>query len=506
MIGESIGGYRIVAKLGEGGMGAVYLAEHRRIARRAAIKVLLPELSSNQEVVERFFTEARATSLIEHPGIVEIVDCDVLPTGSAYIVMELLQGESLGSYLRRGQRLPLERTLSLTRHVADALEAAHQRGIVHRDLKPDNVFLLASGAIKIVDFGIAKLMSGTTTGRDHTRPGTLLGTPVYMSPEQCRGAVEVDHRTDIYSLGCLLFEMLCGRPPFTYAGFGELIQAHLSEAPPALRSLDATLPPALEALVARLLAKSAGDRPQTMRALAAELDALLAAAPAAGPPTEVLAAPPQAARAGGTVAYDAVKGAFPRIESTLRSATAEKAPTPPVTAGATVAKRGRTAWIVALAAVALAAGGVGLWRVQMAPQAAIQTVEPALPPPAPTPAPPDPPAPPPTPVALDVPAPAPVPAPALRPTPVAPRKVKIVIASQPAAADVCLASNRVSLGKTRLEWSTEKSPHAVKLLVRKVGYRGQELAVTLNADARRQVTLEKLGPDDMDDTVNCEPK
>ena len=242
MLGETIGSYRITGKLGEGGMGVVYQGEHQRIARKAAIKVLLAEFLKNQEVVERFFREAMATSRIRHPGIVEILDCNLLPTGSAYIIMELLEGESLGAHLQREGRLSVERALFLARHIADALAAAHDERIVHRDLKPDNIFVLSTRAgtaaqpIKIVDFGIAKLLDPDTRHNRHkTRTGSIVGTPVYMSPEQCRGVGEIDHRTDIYSLGCMLFEMLVGRPPFTQEGFGELIQCHLGVAPPRLR-------------------------------------------------------------------------------------------------------------------------------------------------------------------------------------------------------------------------------------------------------------------------------
>jgi len=246
MIGQDIGSYRIVAKLGEGGMGAVYLGEHQHIARKAAIKVLLPELSANSQIVARFFNEARATSLIRHPGIVDIIDCNVLPSGNAYIVMEYLVGESLGSHLRGGRRLPPSRAIFLSRHIADALAAAHGQRIVHRDLKPDNIFLMngaEAAPIKILDFGIAKLMhTDARDGSYRTRTGSIMGTPVYMSPEQCRGSGEIDHRTDIYSLGCILFEMVAGRPPFTYEGFGELIQAHMSTTPPRLRSLDPSAP------------------------------------------------------------------------------------------------------------------------------------------------------------------------------------------------------------------------------------------------------------------------
>ncbi|HVV51854.1 MAG TPA: protein kinase, partial [Polyangia bacterium] len=288
MIGETLGAYKVVSRLGAGGMGEVYLAQHTRIDRRAAIKVLLPELSSNQEVVDRFFSEARATSTIHHRGIVEVLDCDVHPSGRAYIVMELLEGESLAGRLARDKTFgrDLDRVLAVTGAIADALGAAHAKGIVHRDLKPDNVFLVNDpGApfgflVKILDFGIAKLMSGEVDGKvsARTRTGSLMGTPAYMSPEQCRGASRVDHRTDIYSLGCIVYEMLAGRLPFVYEGFGEIISAHMSEAPPAFAAVGLEAPPAVEAWTRKLLAKSPAERPATMADVVATLREMQAGA------------------------------------------------------------------------------------------------------------------------------------------------------------------------------------------------------------------------------------
>jgi tRNA A-37 threonylcarbamoyl transferase component Bud32 len=288
MIGETLGAYKVISRLGAGGMGEVYLAQHTRIDRRAAIKVLLPELSSNQEVVDRFFSEARATSSIHHRGIVEVLDCDVHPSGRAYIVMELLEGDSLAGRLARDKTFgrDLNRVLAVTGAIADALGAAHAKGIVHRDLKPDNVFLANDpGApfgfmVKILDFGIAKLMSGDPDGKvsARTRTGSLMGTPAYMSPEQCRGASRVDHRTDIYSLGCIVYEMLAGRLPFVYEGFGEIISAHMTEPPPAFAAIGADAPPVVEQWTRRLLAKSPAERPATMSDVVASLREMQAGA------------------------------------------------------------------------------------------------------------------------------------------------------------------------------------------------------------------------------------
>ena len=272
MIGEVIGNYRVLSKLGQGGMGEVYLAEHRRIPRRVAVKVLLKDLSVNQELVERFFAEARATAMINHPNIIDIVDCD-LHEGRAYIVMSLLEGEVLGARLQRlGPFTDAAELVTVVRQIAEGVGAAHAKGIVHRDLKPDNVFLTVGATgpqVKILDFGIAKL--ATEGSASNTRTGTIIGTPTYMSPEQCRGTGRVDRRADIYSLGCIVYEMVCGQPPFVREGFGELIAAHLGETPPAPSSIIPGLLPESDTFLAALLAKKPDDRIQTMEEVVARL-------------------------------------------------------------------------------------------------------------------------------------------------------------------------------------------------------------------------------------------
>ncbi|HEV7556039.1 MAG TPA: serine/threonine-protein kinase, partial [Kofleriaceae bacterium] len=187
--GTKIGQYRILRELGAGGMGVVSLGEHTLLGRRAAIKTLLPKHSANHEVVERFFTEARATSAISDPGVIQIFDFGYHVDGTAYIVMELLEGESLATRIDRVGKLPLGEALRITRQGASALAAAHARDIVHRDLKPENIFLVKDPEAqdgertKILDFGICKL-----GGIEMTQAGTTVGTPAYMSPEQCQGA------------------------------------------------------------------------------------------------------------------------------------------------------------------------------------------------------------------------------------------------------------------------------------------------------------------------------
>ena len=519
MIGQSIGGYKIVSKLGEGGMGAVYLGEHRRIARRAAIKVLLPDLSDNAEVVARFFTEARATSMIRHPGIVEILDCDVLPDGNAFIVMEYLEGETVGAALAREGRLQPPRALALVRQVAEALAAAHERGIVHRDLKPDNLFLPTAGAgpptvpVKILDFGIAKLTSLEAGGRHKTRTGRFLGTPTYMSPEQCRGARDIDHRTDVYALGCILFEMLCGRPPFVEQGFGQLVYAHLSAPPPSARSLEPAVSPALEQLLARMLAKTPEQRPESLRAVAAEIDRITGAHAAPLGVTEAYRSGPSAAPPPAARRMSPAKG-----RTTLGAAASESLPF--VDAGRSPDDRSpprsssRTAPLVAIAAAAVVVAAVMSWRqfapkpptaAASAPVAGAAAPDPA-PPPTPTrvapPSAPVPAAAEPEPVAAAPAPPPPAPAPAAK-TATRAGTVTIAISSDPPGAEVCLAEGRARLGKTQLDWKTEKSSRVTRLLVRKEGYRGEEIAIAPERDGKRRVVLQKLGLDDLEDVQPC---
>ena len=276
MEGRLIGQYRVTGVLGNGGMGVVYAARHTLLDRPAAVKVLLPKLSDDQAIVTRFFNEARAATAIRHPGIVEVYDFGWTPEGAAFIVMEHLQGETLRARRKR-RPMPWGFALAITRQIAGALSAAHATGIVHRDLKPDNIFLVpdpevpGGERIKLLDFGIAKL-AGTLTDQSMTRTGAVMGTPAYMAPEQCRGVV-VDWRADLYSLGCILFELLAGQPPFVGEGGGEVLAAHIHVPPPALGSLTRGLPSGVEDLVQRLLAKAPHDRVQTADAVIQYIDA-----------------------------------------------------------------------------------------------------------------------------------------------------------------------------------------------------------------------------------------
>ncbi|HEY6173075.1 MAG TPA: serine/threonine-protein kinase, partial [Kofleriaceae bacterium] len=283
MIGATAGSYRILRQIGEGGMGAVYLGEHTMLGRPAAIKILLPSLSQNREMVGRFFNEARATTAIRHPGIVEIYDFGFLPDGAAYIAMEMLDGESLASRLQRVGRLPVSAAVDIGRQVAAALHAAHSLGITHRDLKPDNMFLVRDPEIgervKLLDFGIAKLVTNDSGNR--TRTGVVMGTPVYMSPEQCRGTAALDGRADLYSLGCVLYELVAGRPPFVAESAGDIIAHHLYFPPDPVRRHEPSVPDGLEQLIMALLAKDPAMRPGSAVEVSGILDRwrTIAAAP-----------------------------------------------------------------------------------------------------------------------------------------------------------------------------------------------------------------------------------
>jgi serine/threonine-protein kinase len=285
VVGAVIGNYQLVRKLGEGGMGVVYLGQHILLGRRAALKVLLPELSVRPAIVSRFFNEARAVTSISDPGIVQVFDFGYHSDGSAFIVMEYLEGETLEQRLARRGRFAVPDALRLCRQLASSLAAAHAQQIVHRDLKPENIFLVHDSEApsgersKILDFGIAKLIGehGSTT---KTSTGTVIGTPMYMSPEQCRGVPDIDHRSDVYSLGCVLFQLVCGRPPFLGAASGDITSAHIREPAPVPSSLIPELPSSIDALVLRCLAKAPNDRFPTMAELAATAAALLQQQPA----------------------------------------------------------------------------------------------------------------------------------------------------------------------------------------------------------------------------------
>ena len=268
-VGSTVGNYRVLEKIGQGSMGAVYLALHPSIGKRVALKVIRPELTADEETVTRFFNEARAVTLIGHEHIVDVQDFGQTPDGDSFIVMELLEGISLGELLRQEGALPAERAVHIAAQITDGLSAAHVRGIIHRDLKPDNVFLVQRGAdrdyVKIVDFGLAKL-TGPGGLASNTREGTVIGTPYYMAPEAAESARRVDARADVYSLGCILFEMVTGQVPFAGDGLGQILVRHLSEVPLTPSVMRPGTPLWLDRIVLRALQKKADHRYASMTA------------------------------------------------------------------------------------------------------------------------------------------------------------------------------------------------------------------------------------------------
>jgi tRNA A-37 threonylcarbamoyl transferase component Bud32 len=369
MIGEVFGNYRVTAKLGEGGMGAVYLAEHPNIGRKVAVKMIRPAFSDDPETLRRFVREARSTASLRHPALVDIMDYGVHEkTGSAYIVMEYLEGESLDARLEREGRLTPAKAAAIARQIALGMAAAHRAGIIHRDLKPGNVHLIADpdrpgiDVVKVLDFGIVKLANNDTSAGPTTRTDVLLGTPRYMAPEQCRGGGMLDHRADIYSLGCLLYEALAGRPPFAYQWPGELIAAHLGEMPAPLRALMPEIAEGLESIVMRAIAKDPAHRQPTMSHVAQELERFLGIDVSVPP----VAVGPSAPPVGPGAASPAQGGVVPVAQEVAATTTAsvvmrrrQGVPPGPATAEGSAHKRfapsATMRWML-IGATALAAG------------------------------------------------------------------------------------------------------------------------------------------------------
>jgi serine/threonine-protein kinase len=286
LIGAVLAGrYQIVRRIGEGGMGAVYEATHTVIGKRVAVKVLLEKFHAKSDFVARLLQEARLASAIGHEHIVDVTDFGTTDDGRSFVVMEFLDGESLAELTMREAPLPIERCLRIARQVAGALGAAHAKGIFHRDVKPENIYLVQRGDadfVKVVDFGISKAVKPGgdegDAGYRLTHTGLLLGTPLYMSPEQARGQEDLDHRCDIWALGVLLYECLTGEVPFranNYLGIIAQVLNHTPQPPSQLRP-ELGIPDAVEAVVMRAMAKDRDRRYQTMAELERDLDRLLA--------------------------------------------------------------------------------------------------------------------------------------------------------------------------------------------------------------------------------------
>jgi serine/threonine protein kinase len=352
--GAQVGEYVVEKKLGEGGFGAVYRAVHPLIGKVAAVKVLHRAFSQKGDMVQRFIAEARAVNQIRNRNIIDIFAFGQLPDGRHYYVMELLEGAAFDSYLDKVGRMDLRAALPIFRAVGRALDAAHAAGIVHRDLKPENVFLVQhdDGTLfpKLLDFGIAKLLPSnkekTGGGGVKTQTGMQIGTPYYMSPEQCRG-IGVDHRTDIYAFGVMVHRTLTGQMPFDGESMMDIMMKHMASAPPPMSQVFPELAP-LDASVARMLAKDPAERPQSH---AAALDALEQAARGAG--IDIPTSP---------MAVGALSGSGLPASGNLRELT--PAPAPATTdlgmSSMSARKGGRPVLYGALAFIALVAIGVGV--------------------------------------------------------------------------------------------------------------------------------------------------
>src|ERR1041384_3864360 len=276
LVGVTLAGkYRIDARLNEGGMGTVYRGTHVLMDKTVAIKVLRPSLAADEKIVARFSREARAASRISHPNALSVTDFGEDDSGHVFLVMEFLSGKTLKQLIRDEGPLPLARVVDITRQIGDALNAAHTEGVVHRDLKSDNIMLLdtmTGDHAKVLDFGIAKINeSEGNVDTGLTAPNLVIGTPQYMSPEQCSQDVEIDSRSDIYSLGVILFEMLVGHVPFSGDSPTMVMMKHLQEPVPSVLEEREDVPAPVGRVVARAMAKVPDNRYQSVAELVEDL-------------------------------------------------------------------------------------------------------------------------------------------------------------------------------------------------------------------------------------------
>src|SRR5215217_2182874 len=276
LVGTTLAGkYRIDERLNEGGMGTVYRGTHVLMEKTVAIKVLRPVLAADEKIVARFSREARAASRISHPNALSVTDFGEDENGNVFLVMEFLSGKTLKQVLRDGGPLPLTRIVDITRQVGDALNAAHAQGVVHRDLKSDNIMLvdtMTGDHAKVLDFGIAKINeTDGTTDTGLTAPNLVIGTPQYMSPEQCAQNAEIDARSDIYSFGVILYEMLVGHVPFSGDSPTMVMMKHLQDPVPSVMEERSDVPASVARVVARAMAKLPRNRYQNVAELVEDL-------------------------------------------------------------------------------------------------------------------------------------------------------------------------------------------------------------------------------------------
>jgi serine/threonine-protein kinase len=487
--------YRVIEKLGAGGMGTVYLVLHVNLKKKFAAKILHPESADQPEAVARFQKEAISASRLDHENIVNVVHFGTSADGTVYLVMEYLRGRPLAQLMARGM-LPLEDVARIVVPLCRGLAAAHRSGIVHRDLKPENVFVSrrdTGDTVKILDFGVSKIKEGIFQDRRLTQTGDVLGSPLYMSPEGSRGDADVDGRADIYSVGVMLYEMCVGHVPFSAENYLRVLHQHISEAPASPRAARPDLPETVERIVMRALAKEPGERFQTADELA---DAMIAALPgvdlraplsvsgAVGPmPMPVLAPTPRGAMAltpRPPVATPPRLGATPPPQR-LGMTPPLPLPAPPALAAVPPPVRGPVPMRVLLTVAALTLiGAAVVWAfaLRREPAPAPAPVRVAVPAPVPVPAP----APAPAPVPVPVPVPAPAPAPVL---------AELSVDSTPPGATVLLDGERI--GETPVSTRLPADAKRRVLRLEMAGYRPEVREIVLDQSRAVAVAMKRAG-------------
>ena len=446
LINSSIGSYKVTSKIGLGGMGAVYLAVHPMIGKRVAVKVLHSEFAEKQDVVQRFLQEAKAVSALHHINIVEVIDFGQLGATQGnlfYCVMELLEGEVLRDRMKAGPMTEAQ-AVSIASQIAAGVTAAHQKRIIHRDLKPENVFLTGANhdVVKILDFGIAKL-TGEGQASMQTQAGMLLGTPSYMSPEQCL-ARPVDARTDVYALGVILFEMCTGRLPFIGEGYADLLIKQINGDLPPPRSINPALSEGIEWVIMRAMEKDPNNRFQSMEEFERELAVPTTAEPAAFSPS---GDPDQTVLSGSNGAAT-IQG----MVSEFHSGTGSHP-------GVPAARKSSVGALLGIGALLIAAAGAGAFVLLRddgkggssgISAAGGGDVTPSAEPPQPV-----------------------VPPPA-----VGPKKVHLHVSSEPAGASVKRDDDGTSLGVTPLDTELQAGT-MLKLTVHKDGFKDETRAIVV---------------------------
>jgi serine/threonine-protein kinase len=477
LVGQTLAGrYQIERKLGEGGMGAVYLGLHVALEKRVALKVLHGEFVRKPDLIERFLQEAKAASKIRHENVIDITDFGQTDDGLVFFAMELLDGRDLAEELGHakiggaelgGDRLPWERSRFIFLQICAALSAAHKKGIIHRDLKPENIYLVERlgqpDFVKLLDFGIAKLTEVNDEGRKLTKTGMLFGTPEYMSPEQARGE-KVDHRVDVYAMGCILYQMICGHVPFEADNFMGILTMHLTQETPLMgpKLAEVGAPPGLEHVVQTALAKEKDHRYRSIDELVADILALDDGLSASFDPV------PQ--RAGSHADTSGAVRAPARTQWTGSVKLDDDAgATAAVPAHGGASKNGLFIGIAVVAALAIGGGIYAMTRGgDDAATASDGTTELAGDPGG---------------GLVEDPNTAPVPHAA---------EVKITIQSEPRGADIRNTATDEIVGKTPKTLTLDKSTAPILFVVELDGYEPYDLSITPDDHKSEQATLEKL--------------